>query len=260
MSSVFNTRFLHQQVGALEVNGFLTRKSMGEAAAAAVVSRITALFEQQDIINMVFAAAPSQNEFLEALTQAVGVDWSRINAFHMDEYIGLPEKAPQRFGNFLQERIFSKLPFRAVHYLDGNNPDPQKECLRYAGLLEQYPTDIVCMGIGENCHIAFNDPHVADFNDPDRVKVVDLDHECRQQQVNDGCFNAIGDVPNDALTLTIPALFNATYIFCMVPGVNKAKAIWHTLNADIADVYPSTILRSHANAVLFIDKDSSSQL
>lgn len=240
----------------LEVNVFKTRLAMGQEAAERVAQKINELLQTKEQLNMIFAAAPSQNEFLEALL-AKRIDWTRINAFHMDEYIGLDADAPQGFGNFLRDRIFSKVPFKNVEYLNGNAPDPGLEGERYAGLLQDHPADICCMGIGENTHLAFNDPHVADFNDPKWVKVVDLDLECRQQQVNDGCFNELNEVPINALTLTISTLFNASYAYCMVPGEKKAPAILHTLTEAISEKFPSTILRNHPNAVLFIDEASS---
>lgn len=249
-----------KKIDDLTIKGFTNRTEMGRAAASDVAARISQLLETQDIVNMVFAAAPSQNEFLDALTRTEIIDWRRINAFHMDEYIGLPEHASQRFGNFLKEQIFTKLPFHAVHYLDGNNPDPQDECLRYTRLLEQHPTDIVCMGIGENCHIAFNDPHVADFDDPKWVKMVDLDLACRQQQVNDKCFDTLEEVPLYALTLTIPALMRAPYVYCIVPGMNKAVAVHNTVTTGINALHPSTILRKHPKATLYVDEDSASLL
>ncbi|MBL0742982.1 glucosamine-6-phosphate deaminase [Chryseolinea sp. Jin1] len=233
---------------------------MGQAAAQAVSERITDLLQSKDTINMIFAAAPSQNEFLEALRSDNTIDWKRINAFHMDEYVGLPEDAPQRFANFLKLKIFDAMPFRAVHYLNGNAPDPAAECTRYETLLNKMPADIVCMGIGENTHIAFNDPHVADFNDTHLVKVVDLDMECRQQQVNDACFAVLEQVPTHALTLTVPALVRAAYIFCMVPGEKKANAVYHTLHEHIGERYPSTILRTHGNATLYVDADSAARI
>jgi len=236
-----------------------TRALMGKLAAAAVAAKINSLLELKPVINIIFAAAPSQNEFLENLLQA-NIDWSSINAFHMDEYLGLDAAAPQGFGNFLRERLFDQVAFRAVHFLNGNAENPSQECIRYAELLEQNPVDLVCMGIGENTHLAFNDPHVADFNDHVLVKVVDLDLECRVQQVNDGCFEALEEVPTHALTLTIPALLKADYIFAMVPGEKKATAVYHTLNADISEKYPSTILRKHPNAILFVDDKSSVQI
>lgn len=146
----------------------------------------------------------------------------------MDEYIGLAADAPQGFGNFLRGRLFGRLPFGQVFYLDGQAADPQAECARYSALLAEYPVDIVCLGIGENGHIAFNDPHVARFDDPVRVKVVDLDDKCRRQQVHDGCFASLGQVPTHALTLTIPALTAASGMYCIVPAQTKARAVHDT--------------------------------
>jgi glucosamine-6-phosphate deaminase len=240
----------------LEVIRFESRQLMGEAAAKAVSEKINELLNLKPVVNMIFAAAPSQNEFLEALVTKK-VDWSRINAFHMDEYLQLDAEAPQGFGNFLRDRLFNKVAFKSVNYLNGNAENAEEECKRYSDLLELNPTDIVCMGIGENTHLAFNDPHVADFSDTKLVKVVDLDEECRVQQVNDGCFETVTDVPTHALTLTIPTLFKSTYAYCMVPGPKKADAVYHTLNEHISEKFPSTILRKHPNAILFIDDKSS---
>ena len=175
----------------------------------------------------------------------------------MDEYIGLPVTHQQRFGNFLDKRIFSKLPLKKVYYLNETGDDTEAESARYAALLQKMPPDVTLMGIGENTHLAFNDPHVADFNDPALVRIIDLDEPCKQQQVHDGCFPSVADVPSWAYTLTIPALLQSTYIFCMVPGKNKAQAIKHTLTEAVTAKYPSTALRNHRNAVLFLDKDSA---
>lgn len=233
-----------------------TRQEMGERAAAAVADRVQILLADKPLVNIVFAAAPSQDTFLENLLQQP-LEWPRIRAFHMDEYIGLGKEAPQGFGNYLKERLFGKRDFRAVYYLDGTAADVGLECDRYAGLLEGFPPDIVCMGIGENNHIAFNDPPVADFRDPRLVKIVELDSACRRQQVNDGCFQTIAAVPARALTLTIPALMRAESVFCMVPGASKALAVYHTLTRPVQEQYPSTILRTHPDAILFLDAESS---
>ncbi len=235
------------------------RPELGAAAAEILTAKISELLKTKEYINIIFASAPSQNEFLAELLHK-NIEWNRINAFHMDEYIGLHPDASQGFGNFLKDRLFTKVNCREVNYLNGNATDPQDECKRYSDLLIKYPTDIVCLGIGENTHLAFNDPHVADFNDPLIVKVVDLDQDCRSQQVNDGCFATIDDVPTHALTITMPALFKSTFAYAIVPGKFKANAIFHTLNSDISELYPSTILRRHDHAVLFIDEDSASKL
>jgi len=247
------------QKDKLQVQIYFTRREMGMSAAKDVAEKIRSLLAQQAEVNIIFAAAPSQNEFIEALCAEKDIDWQRINAFHMDEYIGLPDNAPQRFGNFLKERIFDKKTFRTVNYLDGNR-QADEECERYTALLLQHPIDVVCMGIGENAHVAFNDPHVARFDDPKLVKVVDLDEKCRMQQVNDGCFSSIDKVPKYALTLTVPALLNGKYLFCMVPAKTKAWAVYHTINDPVSEAIPSTCLRTHENAILYVDIDSVEML
>lgn len=257
--SVFKSSVREFTRDQLAVRIFETRAQLGAAAAEAFIKKVQALLETRPYVNVIFASAPSQNEFLVEL-RSREQEWSRINAFHMDEYIGLAADAPQGFGIFLKERLFDFVDCREVHYLNGNASDPEEECRRYTALLEQYPTDIVCLGIGENTHLAFNDPHVADFDDPETVKIVDLDEQCRLQQVNDGCFSSIDEVPTHALTITIPALFKAGYAQAVVPGALKADAIHHTLNSGISEQYPSTILRQHPDAVLFIDELSAQKL
>jgi len=244
----------------LKIRLFSDRRMLGVAAAADAAKVMRKLLSQQQELNIIFGAAPSQNEFLEALCTEKDIDWSCVNAFHMDEYLKLPADAPQGFGTFLKERIFGRLPFRSVNYLNGNCDDADRECERYASLLRQYPADIVCMGIGENGHVAFNDPHVALFDDPKLVKVVDLDGKCRMQQVNDGCFSTIDEVPTHALTLTVPALMRGKYLFCMVPAITKAWAVYHTVNDAVSETIPATCLRNHENATLYIDADSASLL
>ena len=252
MTSIFKT-------DKLQVKVYADRTAMGEAAACDVMNKINELLTKQDFVNIIFAAAPSQNEFLAALTKS-SVAWIRVRAFHMDEYIGLQEDAPQGFGNFLKATIFGKLPFASIHYLSGNTTVPEDVCKSYGDLLNQFPVDIVCMGIGENGHLAFNDPPVANFKDEQLVKIVELDQACRQQQVNDGCFATIDEVPKNAITLTIPALMAAKYIYCIVPGPTKAEAVFNTLNQDVVEQYPSTILRRHEDAILYLDTLSSGKL
>ncbi|WGQ11663.1 glucosamine-6-phosphate deaminase [Pedobacter gandavensis] len=247
---------LEKDLSLPKVNIYESRKLMGEAAASQLAKEMDAVLKNKEEVNIVFAAAPSQNEFLTALFYEP-INWEQVNAFHMDEYISLDENAPQRFGNFLKERLFEKFNFKSVHYLDGNVEDIQSECKRYSKLLENHPVDIVCMGIGENGHLAFNDPPVANFNDPENVKVVTLDLPCRQQQVNDGCFSSLEEVPTQALTLTIPVLMSAKVINCVVPGAAKATAVLNTLTKPICSEFPSTVLRNHTGAVLFLDMDSS---
>lgn len=235
---------------------FPTREEMGVQAAADIAACIENLLRDKETINMIFAAAPSQNEVLKGLRENKDIPWSRINAFHMDEYIGLTDNAPQRFANFLKEALFDHVPFRSVHLLNGNEL-PETECARYGKMLTENPVDIVCMGIGENGHIAFNDPHVADFNDPLKIKMVDLDLKCRQQQVNDGCFARLEDVPTHALTLTVPTLFSGGRLFCVVPAPTKADAVRATVEGPVSEVCPATVMRRHDNATLYCDSDSA---
>lgn len=236
-----------------------TRSDMGICAAFEAVRSIEQVLKQKPMCNIIFAAAPSQNEFLAALVQA-DIDWSRVNALHMDEYIGLPKDAPQGFANFLRNAIFDRVPFASVHCIDSTNQDVEAECARYTDILKKYPPDLVFMGIGENGHIAFNDPPVADFQDTAAIKPVVLDEICRNQQVNDGCFASLELVPKTALTLTVPTLFSASKLICVVPAPTKADAVYNTLNGDISEKCPASILRRHPNAVLFLDSDSAAKL
>ena len=250
-----------EQTGTLAVRIYDTRAEMGHAAGNDAADVIVALLEKKPEINMIFAAAPSQNETLAALCERKDIDWTRVNAYHMDEYIGLSADAPQRFGTFLKNAIFSKLPFRSVSYIDCTGSDPEVECARYAALLEKVKIDVVMLGIGENGHIAFNDPPVADFADKRIIKPVRLEEICRNQQVNDGCFARLEDVPKTALTLTIPTLFNADYLFCSVPAATKADAVYHTVtDAEISTKCPATVMRRHPHAVLYCDKDSAAKI
>lgn len=239
--------------GKLQVKVYESRTDMGQGAAAAVAARIGQVLATQPVAHMVFAAAPSQNEFLDALVATPGIDWSRIVAFHLDEYRGLPEHAPQRFATYLNQHIFARVPFRTVHFLNGN-AEPAAECRRYGELLARHPLHIACIGIGENGHLAFNDPPVADFHDHAAVKVVELDQRCREQQVHDGCFPTVDAVPTHALTLTIPAIMAAQAIFCMVPGPTKQEAVQRTLNLPVSTECPATIMRTHKDAALFLDR------
>ena len=168
------------------VCAFSSRAEMGAAAARDAADCFRRLLAEKKEINVLFAAAPSQNELLAALAADRSVEWNRIHAFHMDEYVGLDRNAPQGFGNFLRDRLFRLVPFASVSYIDPAASDPDAECARYSALLREHPLDAVCMGIGENGHVAFNDPPVADFSDPALVKRVPLDPVCRMQQVHTG--------------------------------------------------------------------------
>jgi glucosamine-6-phosphate deaminase len=207
-------------------------------------------------MRMIFGAAPSQNEMLAALVAEPGIDWGRVTAFHMDEYLGLPPAAPQRFGLWLKRALFDRVPFGAVHPI-APEPDPEAGIAAYAGLLAAAPIDAVCLGIGVNGHLAFNDPPVADFADPLDVKIVELDAVCRRQQVDDGAFAREADVPRRAITLTIPRLLRADRLFCVVPGPAKRAAVRRALRDPIGEACPATALRGHPDCTLYLDKDSA---
>ncbi len=242
----------------MDVRRFATRDEMGRAAATAVARAMRAAISDKGGVRMIFASAPSQREMLEALAEEPGIDWSRVTAFHMDEYHTLPEDAPQRFGPWLKRVLFDRVRAGTVHLMlptaDG------QDCIRdYTRLLAEAPIDIVCCGIGVNGHLAFNDPPVADFADPVDVKVIELDPVCRQQQLEDGGFESLDDVPRIALTLTIPRLLRAETIICVVPGPMKREAVQRTLNDPIGEACPATALRRHPDCTLYVDSDSLPQ-
>lgn len=235
------------------------RDSMGKAAADDAGAYMRKLLQIKDEINCIFAAAPSQNEFLKYLAMQ-DIEWSRVNAFHMDEYIGLKKGDERLFASFLKANIFDKVRFKKVYYMEINEASIDEGIREYEELLAEHPVDIVFMGIGENGHIAFNDPHVADFRDNKTIKVVDLDEKCRMQQVHDGCFPSLEEVPKYAVTLTIPALMRATKIFCIVPSATKAEAVKLTVLGEVTEKCPATILRKHSDATLYLDREAGKYL
>lgn len=246
-------------INQLTVLRHTTRETMGKAVALDVAAKMKELLGHKEVITMVFASAPSQNEFLDALRNEEGISWDRVICFHLDEYVGLSADAPQSFSLYLREKLFNYRRPKQFHAIDGLN-DPNEECKRYSELLVSQSVDIACIGIGENGHIAFNDPHVADFQDPLKVKVVKLDESSRQQQVNDGCFNAFEDVPAQAITLTIPTILSASAIFCTVPGDRKSMAVQETLYGPIDVQCPASVLRRAESCRIYLDEDSASLL
>lgn len=243
----------------LRVSTFSLREEMGRAAASDAAAAIRRALVEKAEARLILASAPSQNELLAALL-AEPLDWSRLVLFHMDEYLGLPAEHPAAFRHYQQEHVLARVRPRAFHGIRGEAPDPEEECRRYAALLAEAPIDVVCLGIGENGHLAFNDPPVADFADPALVKIVELDECCRHQQVHDGCFPDLASVPKRALTLTIPALLGGQELFCVVPGPRKAVAVRDTLLGPISTRCPASALREHPRAHLYLDRDSAALL
>ncbi|GLR19823.1 6-phosphogluconolactonase [Portibacter lacus] len=247
------------KVEQLNVAVFDTSFEMGKQVAIDFANEVKSLLEQQDEVRCVFAAAPSQNPFIAYLIENCDVDWTKVVAFHMDEYIGLAPNSESSFSYFLHEKLFSKVPISAFHVMDTSTMSTSDLSDQYSKMLSEKEIDIVVMGIGENGHIAFNDPPVADFNDPLKVKVVELDEACKIQQVNDGAFETINDVPTHAVTMTVPALIDTKKIFCIVPGVRKAEAVHNTLTGPIKETCPASILRTCSYATLYVDSDAFSQ-
>jgi glucosamine-6-phosphate deaminase len=229
---------------------------MGTAAARLVVRRLQAAIAQQGEANLILATGASQFSFLAALRQEA-LDWSRITVFHLDEYRGLSDQHPASFRKYLKERILEAVGPRQIHYLAGDAEDIEAETRRYEALLRDHPVDVACIGIGENGHIAFNDPPVADFDDRRLVKVVDLDEACRRQQTGEGWFPTLDDVPAQALSLTIPAIMGCRCISCVVPDQRKREAVRRTLQDPVSTACPATILRRHDDVTLFLDPASA---
>lgn len=236
-----------------------TRVALGERAANFVSAHLTATLAQQSRARVIFACAPSQDEFLAALTQTP-LDWTRVDAFHMDEYVGLRASHPASFRSYLQQHFLRHVNIGSFAAIAGESTDSAQEAQRYAHLIAAAPIDLICLGIGENGHLAFNDPPVADFTDPLLVKKVTLDHACRQQQVNDGCFSTLADVPQQAISLTIPVFRAAHVLSIVVPGLRKAQAVAATCLGPLTPQCPASILQTHPRARLFLDTFSALQL
>ena len=248
-----------KKVVNLPVHIFETRQEMGKVAAADAARRINAVIAKNGVANVVFAAAPSQDDLLENLLKE-DIDWSKVRGFHQDEYVGIDESEPAGFGNFLRRAIFDKVNFKELHYLLCEESQAEAKCEEYSQLLRKYPIDLIFLGVGENGHLAFNDPAVADFEDPKMVKIVELDNVCRQQQVNDGCFPELDAVPKYAMTMTMSLIMNIPEAICVVPTIRKANAVYGALCGEVTTACPSSILRNHPNAALYLDKDSASKL
>ncbi len=243
----------------MDIHLYPDKKSLSEAAAQYVGRNINQAIEQRGEANIVVGAGASQDDFLASLRGLKHVDWTKVSIFHLDEYLGIPANHPASFRRYLSERLFDHLPFAGVYLLAGDANDPRQECARYADLLSRRTIDVACIGIGENGHLAFNDPP-ADFETQALVHIVTLDKTCRQQQVNEGHFPSLEDVPPQALTMTIPAILSAKAISCVTPEERKAPAVRCALEGPISPHCPASILRRHPNCRLYLDRGSASLL
>lgn len=248
------------KIDALGIRVYDSAEAMGVAAADFVTGHLKQVIERKGTANLLLATGTSQFSFLTAFTKENDLDWSKISVFHLDEYIGIPADHPASFRKYLLERVIDKVHPGKVYLLRGDERDLVLEMDRYEALLNNHPIDIACIGIGENGHIAFNEPVNTDFQDPRLVRTVELDQASRKQQVNEGWFNSIDGVPHQALTLTVTAIMRSSRISCVVPDHRKAKAVEDTLYGAISPQCPASILRTHRDAVLFLDTLSASRL
>jgi glucosamine-6-phosphate deaminase len=236
------------------------RPAVGAAAATYVAARLRTILSTAEPARVVFAAAASQNEFLDALAQEDGIDWSRVVAFHLDEYVGLQLGDERSFGEWLERRIWRRVQPGRIEKLDGGaaTTDADAECDRYGRLITDGGIDLALIGVGENGHLAFNDPHVADFDDPLRVKPVEIDDASRRQQVRDGAFPTFESVPRLAMTVTMSTILASRAISVVVPGAQKASAVERMLVGPIEPACPASVLRRHPDARMFVDEAAMS--
>jgi glucosamine-6-phosphate deaminase len=243
----------------MDIRVYPTRAEMGRASAALAADKIREAIRRDGRVAIVFASAVSQNEFLAALAEAPDIDWSRVTALHMDEYVGIGADHPASFRRFQRNGLFARVTPAVFHELQGDASDINAEIQRYTEILERERPSLCFAGIGENGHLAFNDPPV-DFNDPKLVRVVELDQTCRMQQVHDKQFPSLDAVPRTALTLTVPALTRIPSIVLNVPGRAKAEAVRQAVEGPVSPQCPASILQGHTGATLFLDAESATLL
>ena len=246
--------------GSMVVEVHETKQAAGQAAAQAAASAFREAGKDGGNVPVIFATGSSQLETLRALTQISGIPWDRMQAFHMDEYLGMAPNHPASFRRYLHENLVSKVPLKQFCEIDGLDPNPERVCEAYAAAIRAAGPKVCLLGIGENGHLAFNDPHVADFNDPLDMKVVELDEPCRVQQAAEGWFGSFGEVPQTAMTLTIPTLLRAPKLIASVPGKRKASIVRRALTEAISLDCPATILRTHPDVTLYLDLESAAEL
>jgi glucosamine-6-phosphate deaminase len=248
------------QVNQLHVEVHADSESCGGAGASAAAEAISELSEKRDALSVVFATGASQLKMLRALVSRGDIPWERVLGFHLDEYVGLDENHRASFRKYLRENLSGLVKMREFFEIDGGAQDPDLFCRNYAEKLRQSDPQLCLLGIGENGHLAFNDPGEADFHDPCDVKIVRLDAACRQQQAAEGWFRSAEEVPERAMTLTIPAILRIPRLIVCVPGERKAQIVRRALRDPISEQCPATILRTHANATLFLDSQSAAEL
>jgi glucosamine-6-phosphate deaminase len=242
----------------LNIEVFDTKLALGKAAAADAVQIINDAISDHGAAYVIAATGASQFEFLDALVKQE-IDWTKVVFFHLDEYVGLPESHAASFRRYLKERLVSHIQPRAFHFLNGEAEDVQEECRRVGHLIAQQTIDVAFVGIGENGHLAFNDPP-ADFETEEPYLVVNLDDACRRQQVNEGWFKSIAEVPTQAISMSIKQILKSRNILCIVPDERKAQAVKSSVETEVSPLRPASIMQQHERVTLYLDRDSSSLL
>ncbi|MDJ0845573.1 glucosamine-6-phosphate deaminase [Crocosphaera sp.] len=244
-------------IDSLATEIYENEENLSISAAKLVQDYLETILDNQEAANIVLATGNSQLKFLDILINSKKIDWSRINLFHLDEYLGIEGNNPASFRFYLHERVEKRINPKSFNYLIGDALEPIKECDRYTKLLQQYPIDLCCLGVGINGHLAFNEPQVANFDDPHWVKIVQLDQQTRWIQVHQGHFSTFEQVPQYALTLTIPPILSAKKIICLATGKNKAEIIKEMLRGEISPHCPASLLRHHSDTTLLLDKTAA---
>jgi glucosamine-6-phosphate deaminase len=244
-------------VGHLNVEIHPSASVAGDAAARAAARILQDLSRERETIGVVFATGASQLAILDALIALEDVPWEKIIGLHLDEYVGLRPDHPGSFRHYLTQHLTSRVGMKVFYGIDGSAEDPERVCSAYARLVRETEPQLCLMGIGENGHLAFNDPGVADFQDPTDVKVVELDDTCREQQRAEGWFSELSLVPKQAITLTLPAILRIPHLLVSVPGTRKAAIVRRALDEPISTACPATALREHPSATLYLDADSA---
>lgn len=255
-----DSRLRSFHAGQLKVEVYATSEAAGQAAAEKAACAIASLAEAEEDVGIIFATGASQMNMLRTLTTFGDLPWERVIGFHMDEYEGLAADHPASFRRYLKERLVSRVAMKGFHPIDADRKDLSEVCAEYASSLRAVVPRLCLLGIGENGHLAFNDPPVADFHDPEDVKVVALDEACKRQQCAEGWFNSIEEVPDRAVTLTIPALLRVPKLIVTVPGPRKAEIVRRALMEEVSRACPATILRTHPDCTLYLDVHSASEL
>lgn len=245
----------------MDIKMYDSKRKMGEAAASCAAQSLEEAIDRKGGANLILATGASQFEMLDSLTQKDEVEWSKVTVFHLDEYVGLDDSHPASFCRYLRERFEQQLPeaVKDFHYINGTANDPEKECHRVGEILQNHAIDVACIGIGENGHLAFNDPP-ADFETEEPFIVVELDEDCRNQQLGEGWFESLSDVPKKAVSMSIKQIMKSDKLIVTCPDKRKADAVAMAVNEEISNTRPATVLRKHEDCTLFLDEKSASKI